>query len=93
VKAYLGQIRDRTLRRWILPSGVTNSSAPLTFRIDPAGSASHVEFQGTPSNPAAARAAVDALLAASPFRHMGPQVRCLANHNLVGTFSNSLASN
>ncbi len=93
VQAYLSQVRDRTISRWTLPTGVTDSSATLAFRIDPAGSASHVEFQGTPSDPAAARSAVDALLAASPFPHMGAQVRCLANHNLIGTFSNTLVSN
>ncbi|MBW2243836.1 MAG: TonB C-terminal domain-containing protein [Deltaproteobacteria bacterium] len=93
VQAYLSQVRDRTISRWTLPSGVSNSSATLAFRIDPAGSASRVEFQGTPSDPAAARSAIDALLAASPFPHMQPQVRCLANHNLIGTFSNTLVSN
>ena len=92
VQAYLAQVRDRTISRWILPSGMADSKATLTFRIDPAGSASRVEFQGTPTNPAAAKSAVEALLAASPFSHMGSRVRCLANHNLIGTFSNTLAN-
>lgn len=93
VQTYLSQVRDRTISRWTLPTGVTDSSATLAFRIDPAGSASRVEFQGSPSDPAAARSAVDALLAASPFPHMPAQVRCLANHNLIGTFTNTVVSN
>lgn len=92
VQAYLAQVRDRTISRWILPSGLADSKATLRFRIDPAGSASHVNFQGEATSAAAAKSAVEALLAASPFSHMGPQVRCLANHNLVGTFSNTLAN-
>ncbi len=90
VNAYLARVKDRTLSRWILPEGVRTSTAKLRFRIDPAGSASGVSVVDSGSDPAAGKAAVEALLAASPFSHMGPQVRCLANHNLFGSFTNTL---
>jgi TonB family protein len=57
----------------------------LRFRIDVAGSASGVELAS--GNNALGADAVDAMRAASPFPPMPDSARCLADKNLLLTFS------
>ena len=88
VQSYLGDVKVRTLERWVLPPGVdAGSTVTLRFQIDVAGSASRVAIVSAQDN-ALGASAVDALRAAAPFQPMSDEVRCLARVPIVGTFSN-----
>ncbi len=87
VRAYLGQIRDRTLERWKLPPGVpANEQVTLRFTVDVSGSASAIEVLETRDN-AFGASAVDAMRAASPFPPIPEAARCLARTTVKGKFS------
>jgi hypothetical protein len=65
----------------------------LSFRLDPSGSASEVNFVSA-DNPAVGASAVEAMRAASPFDQMSDRVRCLAGDRLTATFTlENLATN
>jgi TonB C terminal len=87
VRAYMDQIRQRTVSRWAPPPGtkIGSVTAKLRFRIDPGGSATKVELVSAPDS-RLGETVVDALRSASPFPPMSDPVRCLANTNLVATF-------
>jgi TonB family protein len=88
VQSYLGDVKIRTLERWVLPPGVdAGSTVTLRFQLDVAGSASRVSIVAAEDN-ALGASAVDALRAAAPFQPMSDEVRCLARVPIVGTFSN-----
>jgi hypothetical protein len=96
VRAYIAHIKDRMFSRWRqaptgLPDGVYKVS--LSFRLDPSGSASEVDFVSA-DNPAVGASAVEAMRAASPFDQMPDRVRCLAGDRLTATFTlENLATN
>ena len=91
VAIYLSGVKDRMLDRWVLPPGVSsNKKVTLRFRLDAAGSASHVSVVKTEDN-ALGASAVDALRAASPFPPMPDAARCLTQVPIKGTFSNPVA--
>ena len=96
VRAYMAHIRERVLSRWRsapggLPDGVFKVS--LSFRLDPSGSASEVNFI-TGDNKAVGASTVEAMRAASPFDQMPDPVRCLAGDRLTATFTlENLATN
>jgi hypothetical protein len=87
VKAYMGRMYDRVLSRWrsapSLPDGSYQVS--LSFRLDPSGSASEIQFKGA-NNDAVGRSAADAMRAASPFDQMTGNTRCLAGNTFNATF-------
>jgi hypothetical protein len=88
VRAYMDQIKNRTLARWAT-SGSTPAGrvrAKLRFQIDVGGSASRVEMIAADDARVGA-SVVDALRAASPFPPMTDRVRCLANSQLTATFT------
>ncbi len=88
VKSYLGEVRQRTYERWVLPPGVdAGRKVTLRFHIDIAGSASKVAIVKAEDN-ALGASAVDALRAAAPFPPMPEEARCLTQRAIVGTFSN-----
>lgn len=88
VARYLGNVKERTMERWILPPGVdAGRRVTLRFQIDAAGSTSRVTILDAEDN-ALGASAVDALRAASPFPPMPDAARCLAQVPIVGTFSN-----
>lgn len=87
VQAYMVGVKDRVLSRWVLPLGAVTTSVVLRFQLDPAGSATSVDFQNS-GDPAVGKSAVEAVMAASPFNHMKSGVRCLANIPLIATFKN-----
>lgn len=88
VRAYMDQIKNRTLARWAT-SGSTPAGrvrAKLRFQIDVGGSASRVEMVSA-GDARVGASVVDALRAASPFPPMTDRVRCLANSQLTATFT------
>jgi TonB family protein len=88
VQSYLLEVEKRTLERWVLPPGVdAGSKVTLRFQLDVAGSASRVSIVAAQDN-ALGASAVDALRAAAPFPSMSDEIRCLAQVQIVGTFSN-----
>ncbi len=88
VQAYLGDVKHRTMARWILPPGVpAGMQVTLRFQLDPAGSASRISIQSA-QDPALGASAIDALRSAAPFPPMSDEVRCLARVPILGTFSN-----
>jgi hypothetical protein len=92
VVAYMARVKQRMYDRWALPPDIPdNQTVELRFQLDPAGTASRVEFVRAQDSRLGA-SAVEALRAASPFDHMSDRVRCLANSTLVGTFKNPVQS-
>jgi len=92
VVAYMARVKQRMYDRWALPVDLPgNQSVELRFQLDPAGTASRVEFVRAQDS-RLGQSAVEALRAASPFDHMPDRVRCLANSMLVGTFRNPVQS-
>ena len=90
VRAYLGQIKDRTLERWKLPPGVPpNERVTLRFRVDVAGSASAIEVVQARDN-ALGASAIDAMRTAAPFPSMPEAARCLARLPITAKFRNPL---
>ena len=87
VQAYIGQIKDRMLARWVPPadSPAGEVRATLRFQLDVGGSASRVELVKA-ADPRIGKSVADALRSASPFPPMSERVRCLAGEQLVGTF-------
>jgi hypothetical protein len=88
VKAYMARMYDRVLSRWrSAPSGLPDGSyqVSLSFRLDPSGSASEIQFKGA-ANDAVGRSAADAMRAASPFDQMTGNTRCLAGNSFNATF-------
>jgi len=88
VRAYMDQIKTRTLARWATagktPAGRVR--AKLRFQVDVGGSASRVEMVSS-DDPRVGTSVVDALRAASPFPPMSDRVRCLADSQLTATFT------
>jgi colicin import membrane protein len=92
VQAYMGRVKQRMYDRWALPPDLPgNLTVELSFQIDPAGTASRVQFVRAQDS-RLGESAVEALRAASPFDNMPDRVRCLANSTLVGTFRNPVQS-
>jgi TonB family protein len=87
VSAYMADIKERLIKRWSLPYGIENSRVTLRFAIDVAGSPSSIEL--VKGDNAIGASAIDAMRAASPFPPMPDRARCLANKNIVATFSSS----
>ncbi|MDH3685109.1 MAG: hypothetical protein OEP95_02735 [Myxococcales bacterium] len=88
VQAYMRQIKDRVISRWVLPVDVAaNQSVEMRFALDPAGTASQVRLVSAP-DAKLGESAVDALRSASPFDHMADEVRCLAGEPIIATFKN-----
>jgi hypothetical protein len=96
VKAYIAHIKERMFSRWRqAPTGLADGvyRVSLSFRLDPSGSASEVDFVSA-DNPAVGASAVEAMRAASPFDQMSDRVRCLAGDRLTATFTlENLAKN
>jgi TonB family protein len=91
VQAYLSQVQNRTLERWVLPPSVSaDQHVTLRFKLDVAGSASSVSLVKASDN-ALGLSAVDALRAASPFPAMPDSARCLVRVPITATFSNPVA--
>ena len=88
VKAYMAQIRERTLSRWSPPHDAPtgNTQATLSWQLDVGGSASDVQLVSARDKKVGATV-VDALRSASPFPPMNDRVRCLAERRVKGTFS------
>lgn len=88
VRAYMDQIKQRTLARWATAgrTPVGRVRAKLRFQVDAGGSASRVEMV-TADDPGVGSSVVDALRAASPFPPMPDRVRCLAGSQLTATFT------
>jgi hypothetical protein len=88
VKAYMAQIRQRTVSRWTPPPDAPNgaSQATLRWQLDVGGSASSVELISARDKKVGATV-VDALRSASPFPPMSDRVRCLAERKVIGTFT------
>jgi TonB family protein len=92
VQAYLSQVQNRTLDRWVLPPSVSSDQqVTLRFKLDVAGSASNVSLVKASDN-ALGLSAVDALRSASPFPAMPESARCLVRVPITATFSNPVAS-
>jgi colicin import membrane protein len=92
VQAYMGRVKQRMYDRWALPPDLPgNLTVELSFQLDPAGTASRVQFVRAQDS-RLGESAVEALRAASPFDNMPDRVRCLANSTLVGTFRNPVQS-
>jgi TonB family protein len=91
VLAYLSQVRERTIQRWVLPPSVNaDQKVTLRFKLDVAGSASNVSLVRASDN-ALGLSAVDALRSASPFPAMPEGARCLVRVPITATFSNPVA--
>lgn len=91
VQAYLSQVQNRTLERWVLPPSVSaDQHVTLRFKLDVAGSASNVSLVKASDN-ALGLSAVDALRSASPFPAMPESARCLVRVPITATFSNPVA--
>jgi TonB family protein len=91
VRAYLVEVKDRTIGRWVLPPGLSSDqTVTLRFNLDAAGSASRVSLVDATDN-ALGASAVDALRAAAPFPPMPSDARCLSQVPIVATFSNPVA--
>lgn len=91
VQAYLSQVQNRTLERWVLPPSVSaDQHVTLRFKLDVAGSASNVSLVRASDN-ALGLSAVDALRSASPFPAMPDAARCLVRVPITATFSNPVA--
>ena len=91
VQAYLSQVQNRTLERWVLPPSVAaDQQVTLRFKLDVAGSASNVSLVRASDN-ALGLSAVDALRSASPFPAMPDSARCLMRVPITATFSNPVA--
>jgi len=91
VQAYLSQVQNRTLERWVLPPSVSaDQHVTLRFKLDVAGSASAVSLVRASDN-ALGLSAVDALRSASPFPAMPDSARCLVRVPITATFSNPVA--
>ena len=91
VQAYLSQVQNRTLERWVLPPSVSSDQhVTLRFKLDVAGSASAVSLVRASDN-ALGLSAVDALRSASPFPAMPDSARCLVRVPITATFSNPVA--
>jgi hypothetical protein len=88
VKAYMAQIKERTVSRWTPPPDAPNgqSQATLRWQLDVGGSASSVELLSARDKKVGATV-VDALRSASPFPPMSDRVRCLAERRVIGTFT------
>jgi hypothetical protein len=88
VVAYMDQIRERVLSRWVIPPGVAaNQEVTLRFKLDAAGSATRVNLVSA-QDPKRGQSAVEALRSASPFPAMSDRVRCLAHDRINATFRN-----
>jgi len=87
VKAYLAQLKDRTLARWTSPHDVPDGelTATLRWKLDVGGSVSQATLLNS-ADPRLGSSVVDALRSASPFAPMSDRVRCLAGEPIVGTF-------
>jgi outer membrane biosynthesis protein TonB len=88
VRAYMAQIRERTLSRWAPPPDAPTgqTQATLSWQLDVGGSASSVQLVSARDKKVGATV-VDALRSASPFPPMNDRVRCLAERRVKGTFS------
>ena len=88
VRAYMAQIRERTLSRWAPPpdAPMGQTQATLSWQLDVGGSASSVQLISARDKKMGATV-VDALRSASPFPPMNDRVRCLAERRVKGTFS------
>jgi len=88
VRAYMAQIRERTLSRWAPPPDAPTgqTQATLSWQLDVGGSASSVQLVSARDKKVGATV-VDALRSASPFAPMNDRVRCLAERRVRGTFS------
>lgn len=88
VRAYMDQIKQRTLARWATSGNapVGRVRARLRFQVDVGGSASRVEMVSS-DDARVGSSVVDALRAASPFPPMSDRVRCLADSQLTATFT------
>lgn len=87
VQAYLAQVKDRTLARWVSPPDTPSGSrATLSFQLDVGGSASRVAIVNS-ANPKIGASVVEAMRSASPFPPMSDRVRCLAGRVMKGIFS------
>jgi len=88
VRAYMSQLKERTLSRWSPPPDAPGgtSQATLRWQLDVGGSASSVELLSSRDKKVGATV-VDALRSASPFPPMNDRVRCLAERRVTGTFS------
>ncbi len=88
VRAYMSQLKERTLQRWSPPPDAPGGTAQATIRwqLDVSGSASSVELVSARDSEIGATV-VDALRSASPFPPMNERVRCLAGRKVTGTFS------
>ena len=92
VQAYMNRVKQRMYDRWALPVDLPgNLTVELSFQLDPAGTASRVQFVRAQDS-RLGESAAEALRAASPFDNMPDRVRCLANSTLVGTFRNPVQS-
>jgi hypothetical protein len=91
VQSYMEKVRQRMISRWVIPPKVaSNQSVTLQFKLDAAGSATHVRLVRTDDDNLGT-SAVNALRSASPFPPMTDRVRCLARDRLLATFMNPLA--
>jgi len=85
VTAYMADVHNRIISRWNLPYGIENARVTLRFAIDVAGSTSSIELVS--GDNATGASAIDAMRASSPFPPLPDRARCLANKNIVATFS------
>jgi len=87
VKAYLGQVKERTVARWVAPPDAPDgeTQATLRWKLDVGGSVSRAELV-TAADPRLGKSVVDALRSAAPFPPMSDRVRCLAGEQIIGTF-------
>jgi hypothetical protein len=87
VQAYMSDVKQRTLSRWVPPPDAPpQSRATLRFRLDVGGSASRVELVSA-ANPQIGASVVDAMRSASPFPPLPERARCLADRHITGAFS------
>ena len=88
VRAYMSQLKERTLSRWSPPPDAPGGTTQATLRwqLDVGGSASSVELVSSRDKKVGATV-VEALRSASPFPPMNDRVRCLAERRVTGTFS------
>jgi hypothetical protein len=88
VRDYLERVQDRTLDRWMLPSGIgSNHKVSLAFRIAADGAASDIKVLKT-TNKALGVSAVAAMQDAEPFLPLPDDADCLEGIRIVATFSN-----
>jgi hypothetical protein len=89
VMAYIETMRQRMLARWVVPADATGSrKVQLRIKLEAGGSLLKVENTKT-TDELLGRSAMEALRAASPFPPMSGPIRCLAQHDLVATWSAS----